>query len=370
MIIRGSSMPRAMACHGSVSMEQSVPPAPDTDDSKYGTAAHELSEMVLKGTVGTSAEMIDRQMTNGVVVTGDMAEASTVYTDHVRSRGLPLYVEHTGSIDIGSGVIVEGTTDCGAFDEVNGILYVDDAKFGWRIVEAPTNWQLIVYAMMLMQMFARVNPNGYMNIRQIVMTIIQPHPEHMDGKIRSVTVGRAQFSDYVGQLADFAHKLTTMVPMCQTNDKCRDCAALHSCPTAQKAGMNAVDVSGQAVIDTLTVDALSSELTTLIRAKDMINNRLAALTDLTRDHIKHGRAVPHWGIEESYGHTKWNEGINAEMLELLGGSNCTELKMVTPAAAKRNGVSEETVKSLTTRPFIGHKLVPQDTDALAQKVLD
>lgn len=110
------------------------------------------------------------------------------------------------------------------------------------------------------------------------------------------------------------------------------------------------------------------ELTNLYRAKAVIDARLAGMEESTKEKIRSGVTIPGWTVERSLGNTRWNDGLDPAMLELLFGIPVTEPKMITPAAAKKKGVAEVTIKAFTHRPDNGFKLVPIDVDRKAKEM--
>lgn len=361
LTIRASQSNRAFNCFGSVQMESNAPSVPDSDDAKEGTAAHWLAEMVLTGQVSYAGELVDRQAPNGVMITGEMVDHTMMYINHVRSRGLPLHIEQPTSIRLHNepDFNVEGISDCTAIDTINRILYIDDLKYGYRLVEADFNYQLINYGLGL-------GPEFTGKADTFVFTIIQPRPRHPSGKIRSWTITREQLSESYREMESRVFSIYTGDTL-QTGSHCLYCDAYTQCPAAQAAGMNAIDVSSKAFTDVLTGPELNSELINLNRASQMIKHRLTAYEELATSRLMSSELVPGWAIDDRYGNKEWT--VDIKMVESMSGKKLTVEKDMTPAAALREGVDEATVDAFTTNPYRGKKLVKFDPNQFMRKVL-
>jgi hypothetical protein len=348
-----------VACPGSLGMERNAPPRQESDDAREGTAAHWVAEMVLKGQAPDTVSLVDRFAPNKVCITAEMAEYVDTYVNHIRGRGKSFWVEQPISYNLTQGIDVNGTMDCCTVD--GDTLYVDDLKYGYRLVDPVNNWQLLAYAFGAAIAF-KVVPE------RIVMTIVQPRPYAPGGPIRSWTIDRAEANARFEALQAAAVRATSPDAPLTTGSQCQYCGAFLECPAAQRAGMNAVDVVMAGSNDVLSPQATSMELTNLYRAKAVIDARLAGMEEATKEKIRGGTTIPGWTVERSLGNTKWNEGVDPTMLEMMFGISLTEPKMITPAAAKRKGLSDETVKAFTHRPDNGFKLIPIDVDRKAKEL--
>lgn len=381
IVVRASSANRFTACFGSVVMESLVPEPPDSDAALEGTTAHELARMILTGEVGSAEEMIDRVIqSTGLVVDGEMAKHVQAYVDEVRSRPVDwLKCEAHVPFRIvspvtGRHIQVEATTDCVAYSEAFGILWVDDLKYGYRLVEAPGNWQGICYMLgSVIQFLSGPQGQSVMESKQpitVVFTIHQPRPWHEDGPVRQWKLtGEELWDIWHAHLANVVvDKLHDSKDLC-TGTHCHFCDAFAVCPSAQRAGMNSVDVAMQGVPQEIDGNALSIELENLDRAKRMIKQRYTAIENLAKQKIKNGEIVPNWGIEPNYGNSAWLNPDQLKLLEMVHGVDLHEKpKPVTPAEAKRRGLDEAIIKPLVDRPYIGHKLSRIDVDKAASKL--
>lgn len=100
----------------------------------------------------------------------------------------------------------------------------------------------------------------------------------------------------------------------------------------------------------------------------MLEDRLKAFQELAKHRIQGGQVVDNYSVDLNYGHTAWKEGINAQALKVITGRDLSVEKLVTPAEAKRRGVDETTIKTLTERPMIGVKLERVKADKKAARI--
>jgi hypothetical protein len=348
-----------VACPGSLGMERNAPSRQESDDAREGTAAHWVAEMVLKGEAPDTVSLIDRFAPNKVCITAEMVEYVDTYVDHIRGRGRGFWVEQEVEYPLSPDIMVKGTLDSCTVD--GDTLYVDDLKYGYRLVDPVDNWQLTAYAIGAAIAF-KIQP------KFIVMSIVQPRPYSPSGKIRSWTISLDELNTRFEYLRQAAIGASQPGAPLVTGSQCQYCNAFLECPAAQRAGMNAVDVVMAGSNDVLSPQATSMELTNLYRAKAVIDARLAGMEESTKEKIRSGVTIPGWTVERSLGNTRWNDGLDPAMLELLFGIPVTEPKMITPAAAKKKGVAEVTIKAFTHRPDNGFKLVPIDVDRKAKEM--
>jgi hypothetical protein len=147
---------RWLRCPGSVVLEA---PYPDTSSiyAREGTAAHELSAMVLEnedadaqGYVGYKIEFDDNDEVVQWLVTKDMADYVDDYVKLVRdmAEGKTLLVERRLPIDHLTGEDgATGTSDAVIVDTTGNNLTIIDLKYGMSRVEARDNPQLMMYAL-------------------------------------------------------------------------------------------------------------------------------------------------------------------------------------------------------------------------------
>lgn len=353
--INAVDLHRIMGCGGYLGIG-ALPSADEmTDERREGTAAHRVIQYVLNGTVSDADELIDRSI-DGYIVTGDMVEYLRPHIEHIQRRELKVYAEQEVNWTA-HGAHINCRPDAFSFNETTRTLYMDEPKYGWRVVEPKQNWQMIAGVIGAMFKFGW-QPN------LIVMTIHQPRPFHGRGPIRKWTIDNAEIQRLYHEINARVASLPKTVT---TGAHCYKCDRAPNCPAARMAALAAVDITTDTYHEDLTALQISYELELLERAEHALKVRLDAMKSLATS--KGG--VPGWAMKNTYGNRKWVEGADADTLAILGGVDAEKLKkpsLVTPAQAEKAGVPKEVVASWTERPSRGFNLVRADTDEDAKQL--
>jgi hypothetical protein len=346
LTINAGDLPRFMACNGSVRMPVATPAsASDTAQRDEGTAAHYMAAAVFNGQKSLE-ELIDRKAPNGVFMTAEMAQHVQGYLEHCMCDVTTFKaMECDTSHDRSPHWVVNGRADFAA-QLFNTTLRVTDFKYGWRIVEPENNWTLISHAIGI------VKQRGF-QFSNVELQIFQPRPYHPDGTLRTWRIDANTLSNLDKQLDA---TLTNPADALNTNGSCGTCQANALCPAARRAEMNAIDACDTVFSDTVSNEYLSFSLDNLNRAQDMIKQRLAALGELAKHRIAAGQVVENYSVKMGLGNSVFKEGLDGPMLKVITGKDLTISELVTPAEAKRRGVSEDVLKTLTTRPTKGVQL--------------
>lgn len=277
--IGGSSAERVIRCPGSVALCAVAPKAVESAEARDGTIAHKLAETCIRegldpiDMIGRTIEHEERKYE----VSEGMADAVTVYVNHVRTRYIEknkqsdidrlanLHLEAKVSLDV-CGPLVEGTTDLYHYDPVTRTLEVCDYKHGAGVaVEIENNAQLKFYA--LAAFYAVSDP-----IEKIVLHVVQPQCEHVDGPIRTndqiTPLELVEFGIEFAAAVDVARKPNA--PRCP-GKWCQFCDASGVCPDLYKVAQEACELEIQ--------DDDSSEITDYLDC-DEIGRRLRLLEPL------------------------------------------------------------------------------------------
>lgn len=350
--VTATELPRIMQCGGSHHMPAALPPDHNVEARDEGNAAHWLAENWIKGGNATVGDTTDR----GYIITKDMVEHVSTYVTELDIGDVEVETNHSGGVS-DAPFIVHGRADHIKFRD--GILTVDDFKYGWRIVQPKRNWTLISHAI------GWCIRNGVAPER-IVLRIHQPRPYHSEGPMREWSLSYGELLQYndriVAQLSAPGDSLHTHV------DICPDCPAFHTCPAARAQRMNAVEaISNRIFSDDLPNDVLISQIEVLQAAKDVVKDGVQAIEELLTHRIKHGDVINGYGLETSYSNRRWKKGLTGDALSIASGTDLRKADLVTPAEAERRGVSKEVVASLTERVPTGSKLKRIDPDKIAAK---
>jgi hypothetical protein len=357
--IDATNLNRAMNCPGWLFMPASLPADNDFTARDEGNAAHWVALQMFNGYVFES----DSKAPNGFVVSTDML-------DHVSS--------YLSSLDCGEMEVITTFADpTGLRWRVNAradhivysrgipdVLTIDDFKYGWRIVEPEMNWTLIAHAIGYCLGHGDITPST------ITLRIHQPRPYHPTGKMREWSFTYDQLLQFHAQIDA---TLSNPSQELHTGPHCAKCHALPTCPAARAASMNAIDSSGIAFTDELPPEILTFELDTLRRASEIIKTRLDALEELTTHKIKNGQPIPNYAVQQRYGDSRFKTGIDANILKIMIGIDCSKQGTITPAEAKRRAKGNDAaiiaLDKMIDRPMIGTKLVRIDADQSARQLL-
>lgn len=362
LTISATDLPHFMQCNGSRLLQAPfVTQSEDTTIRDEGTAAHYVAQMLFDSRI-TMDGLLNQKAPNGVFITSEMMQHVSDYIDELLIRH---DYQEVGIMEIETSHRLENTYQInGRADHIlyyadTRTLHINDFKYGYRIVEPEMNWTLISHAI------------GFVRTRlpdwpfSIVFTIVQPRAPHNDGPVRSWEITGSQLAMLADQLD---RTLAAPRDELQTGPNCGKCPALAICPAAHAMRMNALDTATIAFEDGIDNERLSYELDLLNHALKVIEDGLSARKELAQHRLKAGAVIKNYGMKQDYGNTAWNSGLTLEMLQVLTGKQLSEpAKICTPAEAKRRGVSEDVVKSLTYRPMKGVQIVRMDHEKQAKK---
>ncbi len=354
MDVHCSQLARPMACPGFLSFEglERLPGGPAAEE---GTAFGELVERMLLG------RELGKQARNGVYFDDDMHfHAKNIIAEVNSNRQSEVLCEQPIDWKTRSGVWIRGKYDWSFVR--GGRLYIDDAKYGWGIIEAPKNWQLLGYAI------GEVMRRG-VAFEQIVLRIRQPRPHHEDGDCREWVITYSELLEYKEQIETRMQEIVDGLRTLQTGAQCKYCpAAREACPAFNRLFYRALEVSTEFTQDQIDESELARQLDHVHRAVDVIKIKMDSLKELAVSRIKNGKIIPGYLTESSYGDRKWKPGISPEVVEVLTGKKIVKHEMLSPAQAEKAGVPKDFVNQLVDRHFLGQKLVRKDSANLGDKI--
>jgi len=356
-----SALPRLMQCGASKSMPGFTPePGMEAanDERQIGIAAHWLAMMALRGAISDAFELADRKAPNGIYITPEIATHVDEYVTRVRSRRGELYAfEVPISYSPAPGIQINCRPDSLISDYGHNI-YIDDFKYGWRIVEPEMNWTLIAYA--AAHLATHVIDHGTL----IHFTIHQPRPYHMNGAVRTWTITAGQMHSLALQIAA---SLSSNSDILQSGPSCYKCPSLGNCAAARKAGLNSIDIAEHPFDENLSSDILSEELDEIQKAQSALKMRGEAIEELLYHRAINGASIKGRALIANTGTLEWREYVTADMLRMLTDKTVSKEKLITPTQAKKL-LPETVIDTLAIRPNKGMKLVRIDAQKLAQKM--
>lgn len=232
-IFAPSASKRWINCPASIKMSENCPEQEDTPEALEGTGAHWLGETCLK-TGKNTKDFFKMKMPSGARVGTNMCKHIQRYVDYVRKyhyvNGGTIHVEERlemYKIDErmwGSGDVVQVTK--------YGTLHVFDLKYGFWVVEADANYQMMCYAIGALTKYKHLVDVS----KGVCGHICQPRPEHKDGQFRSVLYSYDELVAF-GRLAGAAiENSDSENPTIKFGDHCKFCPAEFICPELNQLG--------------------------------------------------------------------------------------------------------------------------------------
>lgn len=352
--ITASDLPRIKTCNGSrlmVGFESTI--KADNSVRDEGIAAHWVAQQIHSNKFNAE-ELIDRKAPNGVYITDEITED---LHDYLKAIGNSGEVEKEMSFS-GSNWIINSRPDHVIFE--SNVLYINDFKYGWSIVQPHMNWTLIAHALAFIA-------NSQQIPEKIVFTIYQPRPYHIDGYNRSWEITYHELVQFYNEINN---TLSNPKDELQTSVHCKNCPALATCPAARKAELNAIDAS-EALFETEIDDLnLSFRLDQLSRAIKVLEQNYDAYSEIALHRVKSGRIINNYGIVDQLSNRAWKGGVTVEFLQVLTGKDLSKKKLITPKQAENEGVDPIIVSSLTERFNKGIKLTRIDANKKAEKIFN
>lgn len=342
-----SNADRWVNCPASVVLSQPFAGKQEqTDDAKEGEAAHWVAEQTVRGNV------IPSVTPNGLPVTKEMLEGAEIYAALLKDKGAVLeQYESCARIHPQMGKM---RVDAAYVTKATRTLTIVDYKFGFTPVDAFENWQLL----------ASVVGFDYEKGQHIELVVVQPRAIGEPAvKSWSLTV-----EEYDGKwlpvLKAAAEEVVSANPRAVTGSHCKYCPARHSCKALTTATRSMVDYTlTEATNLDFTPDGAGIELAMLMDAAERIKHRIAGLEAQVEGHIKDGKNVPGFTLEQSYGRLNWT--VPAEKVlavaKLSGVNILAPPEPLTPTQAKKAGLAESVVSKLAARAYAGDKLKRVDT---------
>jgi len=299
-------------CPGYVTASQMFPDLGGTEEDKEGTAAHWVgAEKILAYTRGeASPSYIGAVAPNGAVITREMEDGAGVWVeqalDVLRS---PLVKEWGVEQQIPIHRIHElcfGTPDFWAFSRSEGILWVDDFKFGYRWVSEYQNWQLICYVAGLLQLL-EINGAIDQHIR-VRMRVIQPRAYGRGGAIRQYECMASDLRAHFNVLRMSAAEALSPAPRYKSGPHCRDCPARGGrCQASIDGGFALYEAATNFLPQEVGPVEVGVLLEIVEQAADRLRYIKTGLEAQASAYMKSGHNVPGRITETTYGRDTWQK---------------------------------------------------------------
>lgn len=366
-------------CTGYVQMAAHFPQE-ETEESREGTAAHELIEPMIRAAMRANTEepkredWIGRAASNGVIFTDVMWDGARMYADDViavmRQEGV--FSEDAVSIEkrVHNPTIYKffyGRLDTSLWVKASGRLYVWDYKFGHGYVDAYQNAQGIGYA--LCELYERgVDGQADQHI-EVVIRIVQPRNYHPDGPIREWRCLASDLRPFRNIFETNAAEAFSDNAECRTGSHCRNCPARIGCPAALQACAQLFEAAAAPVPARLTPEQLGQQLRLAKEAADRLKKLADGYESAVEATIRGGQNVPGWMPRPKFGRETWKVP-QADVIavgDLLGTDLRGEVKAKTPAQARKLGIDETVIKAYAEKPDRGIAIV-EDDGQLAKRI--
>jgi len=350
-----SSLGRILTCPGSIDLIRELGrPDVDNDDARLdGIRANRYAEDYLS----TNLDSLDIDMEG---VTEEMMDAVECYTDDVLQ-----IARLTGATPIVEGELVakpidkegrvRGRADCWLFDSANNTIYVWDFKYGRRKVDAYESWQLIAAAA-----GALYNTNHRPGCK-IVMRIVQPRCYRYEGPVDIWITSKESLEPKFREAQSIVNYIfddEKLLKTCTPSKYCSSCPAAHGCPALHNTALNIIDFVDDNVPTFLKDNSLAWFLSQCEIAEKRLQSILDGLRTEALYRVEHGTAIPGYHLKSGYSHARWIIS-DAEVLALgeLAGVDLSDNGVKTPAQAKKAGIPDDLVGSMSKRYPTEAKLV-------------
>lgn len=358
-----SSLARIVQCTGSVTLCESIPPLPPTEESLEGDAAHWVAARYAEGFNTPEGG----KAPNGIEITREMIDGAILWRDEVGMYGLLEVPCVATRIHPDS---CWGTPDFRRWDPIEMTLRMKDYKYGHKFVEVFESWQLIGGACAALEELGLTALQ--MEHVTLDLAIVQPNSYHRDGPVRRWTISARNLTAYINVAFNAAHEALGPTPKLRTGDECEFCPARHVCPALQAEALRGVEYAGLAETLNLPPAALGRELAVLERANEMLEARITGLREQAAALIATGNRVPGYGMESTVGRLKWLGTVDEVIAfgDAIGVSLRQDPKVITPTQARdRKLLDAETVKAYSERPYGAMKLTRITSTDLTKALL-
>ncbi len=364
-----SSRNRTVQCPGHVVMErralQARPYLEDSEASREGTAAHWVTEILVKY---GELPPVGMQAPNGVVVDADMHLGATMLRDAILADLAPYGVEI-------SAVAVEVAVTCPRIHpQVWGTpdyrvwipggprprLLLWDYKYGHEPVEVYGCYQLTDYASGCL---SGINWNPE-TIVDVELVIVQPRAYHRNGLVRKWKTDTRELLHYfeTSALATYEALYEETPPVLKVGPECKNCVARTTCPAQQRAGLDACDDAYRAQVHDLTPIERGVELRRMKRALLQLDARVKALMIDAEEGIRRGQQTPGWRLEPGMGSERWSvdPSVVIGVADEFGIDVRKRQAIITPKQAITAGLPRKMVEELSSNIPGAMQLVEDD----------
>lgn len=340
-----SAAHRWMACPGSIALEESLPKTrSDSVHSQEGTAAHELGQRVLEAEGRNCADYIAQKMSNGWMITADMAYDTQVYVDNIKdyAKGNTLQIEKR--VDFSTIIDVPfsfGTADAIILTADGEELQIHDLKFGRGIqVFAEQNEQLMIYALGALQEHSLTH-----DFSRVRLVIHQPRLHHLsewDCTLEDLIIFSKRLKAQAKKAVSILDRVVANTDLSPGEKQCRWCKAAAICPALASKVQQTVGADFETIIEEGVTDLIPTDHVSLARkmdAADLIESWCKAVRGEIERVLLAGESVPGYKLVQGrLGSRAWTDetAVEQEFKTMrLKVQEMYDFKLISPTAAEK-----------------------------------
>lgn len=342
-------MALTVACPGWRQQTKLMPPQQPTEATREGETAHAVAAAMAAGL---------RPTTDDEGVTQEMIDDAWLWVEAL--EGYPAKIETPVPIRRIHMTKCWGTPDAWQWSPETRILRVADYKYGHAFVDEFENWQLLAYAAGLVDLVGIDDRDTDVRLQ---LTVVQPR-FYGGEPIRTWSISLPELWPYLERMQEAVREAETPGARTTSGTHCVYCPARATCKTLQKTIANAVDFAERADPMLSTPDDIGRELWLVQEFIKRLEARATGLEALAEGHIRAGRRVPYFNLEQTVGRLAWVVPPDVvEMTANLAGKTAYRPReLITPTQARERKILDARVMSAyADRPLGKFKLVPDST---------
>lgn len=328
--------------------------SPEGDEAREGTAAAWVAQVVLTGEARDCYALIGKTHANGWLTTDEMAQYVQAYVDMINMRGGTTSCEKF--VTLSTDPLIAGTLDLSATVGEKPTLYIDDLKYGRKIVEVRKNTQLVIYAAAVLRKYAP----GTFNLVQL--GIYQPRAFHRDGIYRKWVVSVADLEKMAAAIVEAGRAAYAPNPTATPGDWCEYCPVATRCEALAQTNYARISLVHSQAHRDMTATEISRELDFLEEADATLKARKKAVTAEAEQRARKER-LPGYRLEMGKGKRRFN--VDRAVVRMMTGIDPVEESICTPAELIRRGASKDIAHALSIIPDTGMKLIKSSDDNIA-----
>jgi len=341
-------------------MLQEFPDDQDHPSAREGQAAlHYITETIRGRPVGEYA-------TNKHPITQDMRDDGEQMLTDMRAviqPGVEWCIEQELQMPQVHPTMNRGRIDFGAIDWNTRTVHSWEYKYGHTDVDVYENWQLVDYAVGLVNLFNVPLSDAPWTID---FRVYQPRSFHGSGPMKRWNVNGPKFYELVDRLAASAAEASQPGAPFRTGPQCDNCPARHACPALRAVGGRSIDMSKRGLPHVLEPLQAGIALREIRAARERLEDLETGLEAQIMADLRAGKTVPYWEAVPSQGREKWDvpADVVISTAKLMGHDLAKPVEALTPAQARKKGFDETVISAYASRQPGEIKLKPVDSKAV------